>query len=262
MNFFKWPRRCYTQFAGRGIDGNSILDLADSHYISFLGKSCPSGRGCQSATGLEPSVGTASVPTKASTPMPMDTPPRLPLPQAIKIPNQPYTIRWQDGREAVFKQTYVDTPIITTQFKVTDNTCSNRQNMTCSYKFALRQIWYSLVWTKNPDPARIGKIIEKVDRQDSSVLKVEIDYVYFAGLPVADQKNREMGSSDTIECRDFLLVTRRENSASYENLFVSRWDGEETSTKLLKSVVYNENRSHGWRHYVELVTETETNARK
>lgn len=169
--------------------------------------------------------------------------------EIIQKDGQPLAFRFADGREAVLKVSSVDSEVVSTQFKITDNTCSDRQNMTCAYKFALRRYFAAMVWTKHPDASRVGQIVKRGAEYPgqptmTSFDPLSADYVLVAGLDFSATKT-DLGRglpAHEIQCDDFSWLPGASKEAP-NRLHLSRWDGENNEPN--PETGTNENRTNG-----------------
>lgn len=158
---------------------------------------------------------------------PVPTPAPTPTATVIAENGQPVRVQWPDGREAVFKVTSADSDWFSSTFKVTDNDCSNRQNMVCRYGFKMRRLWVSLVWSKHPDRSRIDQTVEySYSRYSDSFSKLEYE-VFVTGLKPTGIPELDNGlPPHEIECEDFSWFPHGTIEAP-DNVFVVRWESED-----------------------------------
>jgi hypothetical protein len=162
-------------------------------------------------------------------------------PEIQAQPGQPFLVHWADGREAALKVTTMTSAPLSATFQIIDNTCSNRQNMKCRYNFGYRLTWITFIWTKHPDPSRIGKIVEK-NSVDSPEFK-KLDHLVAARVGVLRQKFPQMSEglpAQQFECDDFSWLPGGQ-SAAPEHLHIARWEGENNAMNPETGV--SENRS-------------------
>lgn len=157
---------------------------------------------------------------------------------------QPLTWRWKDGREAVLKVTTLKSPFLSSGFKITDNTCSNRQGMSCQYRFQFARHWVMVVWTKHPEASKVGQIVTKASPTDPSFIdKLSLDFPISAGLSRKDRPLMSAGFPDhEIECEDFSWLPEGGRQAP-DRLTVIRWDNEDNAMN--PETGLNENRTTG-----------------
>src|SRR6185369_16052722 len=75
----------------------------------------------------------------------------------------PTKVVWSDGREATLSIATIDAQYTTLPIKIFENLCHTAQNtepVICEAHFGVKAARFSLVWTKNPDPKKLGKPIK------------------------------------------------------------------------------------------------------
>ena len=186
-------------------------------------------------------------------------PPPLPnatKPIVTKIDGQPYTADFGDGRVAVLKMTTATLPKqIGISFQVYDNSCSDHRGMQCKYWTNFKRIYASLVWSKHPDPTRIGNIVTIIDKNNHSTKPIEQSDTLFGPeatyLPDLLSDTQPAG----IECADFSWLPSATTNAPLKQT-VLRWEME--LMNINPETLANENRTFGGASGVTLTSQSPT----
>lgn len=158
-------------------------------------------------------------------------------------PGQPVIMEFSDGRQADLKMVPLETDVLSVPFVISDNNCSNRQGMICIYKFKLRRLFFAMIWTKHPDPERLGKILKSKENsssssEDQNVQELKID-VLMSGLESKKNLYNSGLPKHQIVCDDFSWLPTQTKSAP-SSLKINRWEGEFNFENL--ETAANENR--------------------
>jgi len=183
-----------------------------------------------------------------------------PVATVTKVPGQAFKMALADGREASLKVFSLDSPMVPTNIKVIDNTCTDWQGMTCQYKMKFRRFWIDLVWSKNPDASRVGQIVEYKSngQDDKSFQKAESVNGLQTGLYAGDKIPKisdgapaysERLPLNELSCDDYRWLPGAPTEAP-DTLHTSRWDSEDNIKNAETGVM--ENRTEGGAYGVDL----------
>ena len=141
----------------------------------------------------------------------------------------PWSLKFHDGREAAVIVTHVDSPVLSTHFKIVDNTCVARQNMTCQFEFQIRRWFIALAWTKHPDHARVGQTVKTKFGMESTD-PLELTDAVSVNLPVGPTAVLDPRFyPQTLNCDDFSWLPTATKDAP-ASVSILRWDGEDSDT--------------------------------
>jgi hypothetical protein len=95
-----------------------------------------------------------------------DTPPNIPHQSPplswewVERPGEPLKIVFNDGRELTVE--WADRPVVTWSWgaTITENHCTHRVNIPCRISQGYHAYGSRAIWTKNPDPQRLNKVVE------------------------------------------------------------------------------------------------------
>jgi hypothetical protein len=173
-----------------------------------------------------------------------------PAPTITAEKGKPYLLTTADGREATLRITHADSSPQRIPFQISDNNCSNHQNMSCFYRFTLRKIQAALYWSKNPDPSRINQKVKRhYNERDTSGETLEASAVSAGANPSPSSPFTAGLPGQEIECTDFSWLPESPAEAP-ASLYISRWEDEQNSTN--PETGLNENRVSGGRINIEL----------
>lgn len=171
-------------------------------------------------------------------------------PATLKVAmGQPLVISFADGREAVIKMYSITHPRLSVKFKITDNTCSNRQGMQCALKLELRTFHMTPVWTKNPDAGRLGKSLVRKGPPEQSL---EDSVGAFSGLTAGEvyPSLTEGLPLNELECEDWSWLPGGKKHPP-KTLHISHWAAETNETN--PETKFNENRIASGAYGMDLV---------
>jgi len=152
-------------------------------------------------------------------------------------------LKWADGRVATIKVAQRDSKLLSVPYKIADNSCTNRQAMSCDLKLKYRQFWFALVWVQHPDPNRVGQVVKRtteangeaaiaIESQESTIGIMQKTY------PLVSQGL----AKPELQCADFSWLPGG-SSVAPESLRLTRWDSENNEPNPETGI--GENRTNG-----------------
>jgi hypothetical protein len=149
------------------------------------------------------------------------------LPTVIDHPGQPITFKWNDQYEATLKVSTVDSPMFHVPAKVNESFCGPNQGMVCTFDLIVRQKYYFLAWSKNPDPSKINERLRAHFPQfpnGAGDRDLEVSQLVF-GSEIYAPKLRAGLPPTTLTCGDYSWLPTGTPQAP-NDLRVTRWDTE------------------------------------
>ncbi len=142
----------------------------------------------------------------------------------VLVEGAPPEAQFNDGRKAQMVINRKGPLMFAVPFQVTDNTCNGRTKVLCTIRTSILQESTALVWTVNPDPAKIGNIVEKRQKQSDPVTS-EFLFYFDRSLKATFPKITLPIPDDVISCQDFSWLPQG-TVAAPKRVDLVRWDAE------------------------------------
>ncbi len=131
------------------------------------------------------------------------------------------TVDFKDGRVAQLRQGYLKPIHLTTQFKITENTCTGRENIQGKLLTALQFNFMGLSWTEHPTPEKKGKEVILKETGNGQVLTVDSNFLTFSNRKLFPIAAKDL-PNDFFEISDLSWYPSQDTNS----LKFVRWDVE------------------------------------